>query len=118
MTLLDYIRSIVQKEYINELDSSYSQWGLNLYFSKFKNCIHYLNLINQYNLTDKQHYDYLYKCIPTGWQKKLEFSKDKSDNEELKNICKYFNIKINEAKKYIKLIDFSELKKIQEIYNV
>lgn len=118
MNLLDYIRSIVQKNYIKEIDSNYNQWGLNIYFSKYKNCIHYINLINQYNLTDKQHYDYLYKSIPMGWQKKLEFNKNKDMNEELENLCNYFNIKLSEAKKYIKLIDFEELKQIQEVYNV
>lgn len=116
--MLDYIRSIVDKQPI-ELDKGYSQYALNIYFSKFKNCIPYLDNISRISLTDSQHYKYLMLVIPRGWQKKIEFNK-KSDKKqkEIENLIKYFNINEKEAEEYFYLIDENEMKEIMEYYDV
>ena len=116
--MLDYIRSIVDKQPI-ELDKGYSQYALNIYFSKFKNCVYYIDNIGKMILTDNQHYKYLMEVIPRGWQKKIEFSK-KSDKKqkEIENLIKYFNINEKEAEEYFYLIDEKEMKDIMEYYDV
>jgi len=116
--MLDYIRSIVDKQPI-ELDRGYSQFALNQYFSKFKNCVFYIDTIGSYELTDSQHYKYLMSVIPRGWQKKIEFNKKSEKKQiEIENLIKYFNIKEKEAEDYFYLIDEKEMKEIMEFYDV
>lgn len=116
--MLDYIRSIVDKQPI-ELDKGYSQYALNMYFSKFKNCVLLIDVIGSYNLTDSQHYRYLMEFIPRGWQKKIEFSKkSEKKQKEIENLIKYFNINEKEAEEYFYLIDENEMKEIMEYYDV
>lgn len=116
--MLDYIKSIVDKQPI-ELDSNYSQFALNIYFSKFKNCIFYIDAICNMELTNSQHYKYLMGVIPRGWQKKIEFNK-KSDkkSKEIEILIDYYKITEKEAEDYLYLIDENELKEIMEIYDV
>lgn len=116
--MLDYIRSIVDKQSI-ELDSGYSQYALNMYFSKFKNCVLYIDNISKLTLTDNQHYKYLMLVIPRGWQKKIEYNKkSEKKQKEIENLIKYFNINEKQAEDYFYLIDENEMKEITEYYNV
>ena len=114
--MLDYIRSIVDKSPL-ELDRGYSQYALNIYFSKFKNCIFLINAISHMQLSDKIHYDYLMKVIPSGWQKKLDFPKltDKKQSE-INVIMKHYNINEKDAQDYLFLIDKNELNILKEYY--
>lgn len=116
--MLDYIRSIVDKSII-ELDNNYSQFALNNYFSKYKNCIFFINELLGKTLTNKQHYDYLMCVIPRGWQKKLEYPKLKEEKEnDIDILVKHFNIHKDVAKDYLMIIDENELKEIRREYNV
>lgn len=116
--LLDYIRSIVDKNPI-ELDKGYSQYALNVYFSKFKNCIYLINVLSKCKLTDKQHYDYLMSAIPRGWQKKIEFNKNtEAKQKDIEIIKEHYKINDILAKEYLLLIDSEELKELREDYNV
>ena len=112
--MLDYIRSIVDKSPL-ELDRGYSQYALNIYFSKFKNCIFLINAISHMQLSDKIHYDYLMKVIPRGWQKKLDFPKltDKKQSE-INVIMKHYNINEKDAQDYLFLMDKNELNILKE----
>lgn len=114
--MLDYIRSIVDKSPI-ELDRGYSQYAMNIYFSKFKNCIFLIDALSNITLTDKQHYNYLLRVIPRGWQKKLEFPKltDKKQNE-IDVIIKHYNVSKRDAEDYLFLIDKNELNILKEHY--
>ena len=114
--LLDYIKSIVDKTPI-ELDKSYTQYGLNIYFSKYKNCIFYLDFISNMELTDEQHYKYLMNVIPMGWQKKLEYPKENvKKDKDINILCYHFNIKSDEAKQYLYLIEETEMNKLRKLY--
>lgn len=112
--LLDYISSIVNKQKI-QVDEGYSQFGLNIYFSKFKNCIFYINAINKPNINNQMHYDFLFENIPFGWQKKLTFDKDEvSKDEEL--IMKHYNVNKYIAKDYTKFLSVEEIKGLRKYY--
>lgn len=112
--LLDYIRSIVDKVPV-ELDNNYSQYALNMYFSKWKNCIHYIDVIDNLPLTNKQHYIYLMRVIPRGWQKKLEYPKTKKQ-EDIDIISKHYKVNEKIAKEYLIVMDIDELKLLREMY--
>lgn len=114
--MLDYIRSIVDKSPI-ELDRGYSQYALNNYFSKWKNCIFYIDGISGFNLTDEQHYKFLMTVIPRGWQKKLEYPKKVDKKQiDIENICKFYGVKEDIAQQYLIVMDESELKYLREVY--
>lgn len=116
--MLDYIRSIVDKSPI-ELDKGYSQYALNQYFSKFKNCIFLINALSKCNLTDEQHYKYLMNVIPRGWQKKLEFNKNSENkHKDIEIIKEHYKVSDIIAKDYLLLIDSNELKELREYYDV
>lgn len=116
--MLDYIRSIVDKSPI-ELDNGYSQYALNSYFSKFKNCIFLIDALSYMVLSDKQHYDYMMRVIPRGWQKKLEYpSKSEKRKNEIDVIMRYYNVSEKDAEEYLFLIDKNELNLLKEYYNV
>lgn len=116
--LLDYIRSIVDKSPI-ELDKGYSQFALNQYFSKWKNCVHYINAIGQYRLKDNVHYKYLMTVIPRGWQRKVEFPKKvEKKQKDIQNIMEYYNVKDSIAEEYLIVMSEEELKYLREYYDV
>lgn len=116
--MLDYIRSIVDKNNL-ELDNGYSQFALNSYFSKFKNCVHIINAISNMKLSDIQHYAYLLTSIPRGWQKKIDYPKLTEKKQQLIDIIiKHYNINEIRAKEYLSLMDKNEQKRLKEIYDV
>jgi len=117
MTLLDYIKSIIEKKPI-EIDNNYSQYGLNIYFSKFKNCLFIINELTKINISDAAHYKYLMKSIPMGWQRKIDLNKKNQEDPDLILISDFYNISLKESKTYKELMTSNELNKIREYYNV
>lgn len=116
--MLDYIRSIVDKSPI-ELDKGYSQYALNQYFSKFRNCIYLINVLSKCKLNDEQHYLYLMNVIPRGWQRKIEFNKaTEKKYKDLEIIKEHYKVNDIIAKDYLLLIDTNELKELRELYDV
>lgn len=114
--MIDYIRSIVSKQRI-EVGPDYTQFGLNLYFSKFRNCVLIIQDLQNKILTNEMHYDYLFNNIPYGFQKRLEFPKeDKYKDTIIQNISDYYKIGLDEAETYLSLADIDEIEKIKEYY--
>lgn len=103
-----------------DLDNGYSQFALNIYFSKFKNCVIYIDNISKMNLSNNMHYSYLIKNIPLGWQKKIEFPKeiDNKHKELIEYICEYFKISPYDANLYMGFMDKKELKTIIDTYKI
>jgi len=117
MNLLDFIKSIVTKTKVSSLEG-YSQYALNLYFSKYRNCLFVINALNsQTKLTDKMHYDFLFENIPYGWQKKLEYDDIKTTKDD-ELIMKRYNVDCKRAKEYLKFITTDELIELRQYYEL
>lgn len=112
--LLDYISSVVNKQRI-EVEEGYSQFGMNVYFSKFKDCIFIVDSINKPNFTDEMHYEFLFENIPYGWQRKLTFEKEEV-NKDIALIMKHFNVNKYLASDYMKFITTDEIKSLRKYY--
>lgn len=114
---IDYIRSIVNKEKITDL-TNYSQFVMNAYFSKFRNCLFIIEYVNEIpNITNKMHYDFLFNMIPFGWQRKVEYSKTElSDIEKL--VIDYYKINSKHVKDYMNLLSVEELQSIKDYYAI
>lgn len=113
--LFDYVNSINNKEYIFNEETynkkNYSQFVINMAFSYFPDTILFVNECNMLpNMTDKQHYDFLYYTIRKG--KRFSKWNKKSNDEELKAVAEFYNIGIREAKEMRSIIPESEMERI------
>ena len=100
-----------EKNYLEDL-TEYASWRTNAYLSNFIDCIFYVNLINQSNIPDRWHYDFLFysikqkKRFAKGVKKDLDFEKN------LEIVCNFYNINRKKAKEIMSILSNEQLTKI------
>ena len=115
-TLFAYIDSICQKkpieEDLDEFERSYTQFMVNRYFSCDRQLAPLANLLNDRNVTNKMHHDFMWSLVPKGkrWIK-YNAKKEKAD-KHLKYIMDHYRCGMQQAKAYRKLISEEEMKQI------
>jgi hypothetical protein len=96
----------------SDLDN-YNMYYVNTYFSKFPDCVVFVNVLNtmKYPLTKYQHYLYLHGSIPKQkrYYKQPKKEKDK-DIEFVKNLFQYSQ---EQAKSFLSVVDKRQLERIK-----
>lgn len=116
-TPFDYIKSINTKDaYIfnQEEEKNYNAHIVNIGLSFFTDTIFLVNEANKYNLNGQKHYDFLFYAIEprkrySKWFKKQE------DQTRLESISEYFDISLEKAKEYMKILSDSQMTEIERI---
>lgn len=118
-SLFDYINSINDQKYIFDeetyIKKNYNQFVINTAFSYFHDTVFIVNECNILpNMTDKQHYDFLFNMI----KKKKRYSKwhKKDKIDDIKVISDYYNISHYEAKQYSEILTKEQIDFIRNIY--
>lgn len=113
--LFDYVNSINDKNFIFDETKynpkNYSQFVINMAFSYYPDTILFANECNMMpNMTDKQHYEFLYHTIRKG--KRYSKWNKKSKDDDIKAVAEFYNISIREAKEMRSIIPDSEMERI------
>jgi len=111
MNVFDYVKSINNHAYLNP-DEDYSQFVITRNFSYFIDTALYAAEINQYQVPNKAHYDYLFNSIRprkrfSKWNKKVEY-------ENLDLIMKYYQISETKAIEVLGILTESQINEIKE----
>lgn len=116
--LFDFLNSINKKTVYYKTDEElkgYSQWMVARFLISeplYAPVIAELN--SSYILSDRMHYDFLYHALPK-MNKFLKYNMKKEESEKnLKYLMEYFNVGLQQAKKYATLISTEEFDSIIE----
>lgn len=112
MSVFDYVNSINSHDEI-DITNDYSQFIVTRHFSYFIDTVLYAAEINQYQIDNKAHYQYLFNSIRprkrfVKWNKQV-------NNENLEFIKNYYNLSDAKAIEALDLLDESQIIEIKEI---
>lgn len=116
VTLFDWLNSInFNKTYLwnKENDKKYPQYMINWVLSKSRELIFYIDALNNMDISNKMHYDFLMNAIPSK-KRYIPFGKKNQKNEDIELVKKFYNISYSRASKYYSLLnedDISEIRK-------
>jgi len=112
-TPFDYIKSINNKEFINDI-VGFSSFIVNKVYSADAQFVFISNAINKkesHKLPPKCIYDFYYETIPKN-RKWLKYPKSEKQLEHVKYIMEYYGCSEHNAKDYLELINKEELQDI------
>lgn len=122
MELFDYLKALTERnedlDFDNEeIRKGYQPYMINRFVSMSEVFIPVVNEINRYDLPKDTHYRYFFSILPKRRQffKYIKKKKDLTVTEK-KLIAKYFEVGLNEAEKYIQLLDEKQIKEILDIH--
>ena len=122
MELFDYLKSLTERKEDLDFDDDevrkgYQPFLINRFISMSEVFIPLVNEINKFEVPKNVHFKYFFSTIPKRKQffKYIKKKKDLSLVEK-KLIAKYFEVGLNEAEKYIQLLDESQIKEVLEVY--
>lgn len=121
--IFDYIKILNKKEKITVRNwdlflKNFNSFIINRFYSNDKFTIYFSELMNMKTeyLTKKMIFDFYYYGLPKI-NHFIKYTKKEAENDKnILYIQKYFDISIDEAKEYLKIIDKKELDKIISIY--
>lgn len=118
--LTDWLYSIIlNKNNImdKENEKKYPQFIINNILSKDRELIFYIDAINNLNISNKMHYDFLLNAI-TKKKRFLQFPKKKIQESEIITFIKrYYNISYNRALKYYKFLDEEDINNLKKYFD-
>jgi len=123
MELFDYLKALTERnDFVNfdeeEVRKDYQPYMINRFVSMAEVFTQVVNEINRYSDIPKEtHFRYFFSVLPKRRQffKYIKKKKDLSQDEKLL-IANYFEVGLNDAEKYIQLLDESQIKEILELY--
>lgn len=115
MGVFDYVKAINNHQEI-EITSDYSQFVINRNFSYFPDTLSYAAELNQYQLSDQNHYDFLFNSI----RPRKRFTKwfKKSVGDDLEMIKTYYQVSDKEAMGISKLLSKEQLAEIKTLTDI
>ena len=114
MTPFDYIKAINKGEDL-EVDSDYSQYLVNVFFSLFPDTVLFANEMNCVMVTDQQHFDYLRANIRPRARYKKWPKKQKESDENLALVMYYYKYSSQKAKEALAILNEGQIASIRKI---
>lgn len=118
--LTDWLYSIIlNKNNImdKENEKKYPQFIINNILSKDRELIFYIDAINNLNISNRMHYDFLLNAIVRK-KRFLQFPKKKiQENEIITFIKRYYNVSYDRALKYYKFLDDNDINNLKKYFN-
>ena len=101
-----------EKNYLTDL-TEYAQWRTNAYLSNFIDCVFHVNLINQANIPDRWHYDFLFYSIKQKKRFAKGIKKDLDFEKNLGMVCEFYSINRKKAKEIMSILSNEQLNEIR-----
>jgi len=122
MELFDYLKALTEKnedlDFDNEeISKGYQPFMINRFVSMAEVFIPIVNEINRFDVPKEVHFNYLFSILPKRRQF-FNYIKKKKDLslQEKRTIATYFEVGMDDAERYIQLLDDSQIKEILEVY--
>jgi len=113
--LSEFLKALNAKTKLEQDKKKYPIFIGNRILSYHRDCIHFVNEIQQYKLDADIQYDFLNAIIQKGYRYK-QYHKIPQELYELRGlISKYYNASIEEADKILPLLGESEIKHIKKM---
>lgn len=121
--LFDYLKALTERnEFLDfdneEIRKGYQPFMINRFISMAEVFTQVVNEINRFSDIPKEtHFRYFFSVLPKRRQffKYIKKPKDLSQDEKLL-IANYFEVGLNDAEKYIQILDESQIKEILELH--
>lgn len=120
-TVFDYINSVNKKAGINprdnldEFNATYTQFVVNMAYCRYPDTIMIVeDLVLRPNLTNLQHYDYLYHTVPKSNNRFSKWHKVDS-SLEIEVIQAVYKYSYNKAKEVLDLFSQDDLEKLKQM---
>ena len=91
----------------DEFQGVYSPFMVNRFLAMNDYTIGFVEMMNKYNLSPKEQYHFYLNVIPNK-KRYFKYIKDKTD-DSIESISKYYNVTIQRAKEYSKLLSNEEI---------
>jgi hypothetical protein len=122
MELFDYLKAMTERNQdLNfddeEVRKGYQPYMINRFVSMSEIFVPIVNEINSHEVPKHIHFRYMFSILPKRkyFFKYIKKKKDFSIKEKT-IIAKYFEVGMNEAEKYIQLLDEEQIKEILSIF--
>lgn len=119
LKLGDYLNSINVSK-VDVMDSedvvkAYPAFVVARSLSYHRNCIHLVQMLNQMNVDNRMHYDFLLNTIPRGkkfapWAKPVKV-------EHVDDVARYYGCSKKVAMEYIELLSDEDLERIRSTFD-
>lgn len=118
--LTDWLNSInFNKEYLltKENEKKYPQYVINSILSKSRELIFYIEALNNMEISNKCHYDFLLNAISPS-KRYIPFSGKKVKKiEEVEMVQKYYKVNYDRALKYFNLLDDNDIQMLRAYFD-
>ena len=118
--LTDWLNSInYNKEYLLNKDNEkkYPQFVINSILSKSRELIFYIEALNNMDISNKWHYDFLLNAIPASKRYIPFFNKKIKKTEEVELVQRYYNVSYDRALSYFKLLDKNDIENLKKYFD-
>lgn len=114
----DFVKCILQGTEQASISNSYIMFIVNRAVAHHRDNIYACQLLNEYQTTPEQHYDYLYNKINKHnrrFEKWVSSKKDDTDNSKAEVIANHYQCSLDVAKEYLTLLTDDQFLHIKNI---
>lgn len=119
VTLTQWLNSInYEKNYIldNNNQKDYPQFVINRCLYKHRDLIYYIDALNNINISNRMHYDFLFEAVPSK-KRWLPFNNKKQENiDDIELVKKYYNVNNKRALEYYNILDESDINYLKKYF--
>ena len=120
LKLTDWLNSInFNKNYLmnKNNEKKYPQFLINSILSKNRELIFYIEALNNLEMNNQWHYDFLLNAIPSSKRFIPFFNKKIKINEDIELVKKYYNVSYKRAVEYYNKLDENDIMKLKSYYD-
>jgi len=119
-TLFDYIKRLTAKKPIDEtqdeFEKGYSPYMINRFFACDKKLLMLAKEMNRNGISKQMHFDFMDTIVPKS-NKFIKYNlKKEKELKEIVYIANFFEVNIQHAKEYSKLISKEHMKEIKNFF--
>ena len=118
--LTDWLNSInYNKKYLmtKENEKKYPQFIINSILSKSRELIFYIDALNNMEISNICHYDFLLNAIPSS-KRYIPFNNKKIKKiEDVELVQKYYKVNYDRALSYFKLLDENDIENLRKYFD-
>ncbi len=108
MSVFDYVKSINSGEKI-EMGTDYNQYVINEIFSYYPECLLIISKVNDSNLSNQMHYDYMMNSIRPRKRPYIKLIRKKRTYADVLLISNYYKYSVEKAKEALSVMTDQQL---------
>jgi len=101
-----------------EISKAYDIYMINRYISMIEILVRIVDAVNMSGIDKRDHYNFLRAIVPKNNYRFSYIKKtvDKELEEDLRNICRFFEVGMRDARHYAELLKPKQLEELRKIY--